>query len=78
MLTPVPTPLRVHIHRTDLANASFPLQPYIQPAHSVFTTNIPAGTCVVPVHPSQLGDLMLNSASCYPDAKTMDRGGAVD
>ncbi|KAK1922767.1 phosphatidylinositol-glycan biosynthesis class S protein [Papiliotrema laurentii] len=56
----VPT-LRIHIRYTDRANASFPLHPYIQEKESgLMTTGLPAGTCVIPVHPSQLGDNMLN------------------
>ena len=59
-----PVPLRVHIRLWEHANASFPLQPYVQaPEIGLMTSGIPAGTLVIPVHPSQVADRFLKRLS---------------
>ena len=55
-------PLKVHILRTDRANTSFPLQPYVQAAEEgLLSSTVRPGTLVIPIHPSQVGDVHLPS-----------------
>lgn len=55
----VEAPLRVHIAVKDDANASWPLEPYVE-----VDGGLPAGTLVIPVHPSQISDQNLKSRYC--------------
>ncbi len=66
-------PLRVHLRVWEHADTSFPLQPYVQaPELGLMTSGIPAGTLVVPVHPSQVGDRFLKRLSaCNWHASTL-------
>ena len=55
-----PPPLRIHLRAWDRANASFPLQPYVQASEvGLMTSGILPGTLVIPVHPTQAGDAVL-------------------
>ncbi len=52
--------LRVHFRLWDQANTSFPLEPYIQaPGSGSFMSGVPAGSLVIPVHPTQVGQRYL-------------------
>lgn len=53
--------LRVHVRRTDQANSSWPLRPYVQPKElGLVRSGIEEGTLVVPVHPDQVSDRIYN------------------
>ena len=57
-------PLRVHVMAADRANSSFPLRPYVQAAEEgLLSSTMRPGTLVIPVHPSQIGDINLPSKS---------------
>lgn len=53
-------PLRFHIRVREYANTTFPLAYHVQaPEIGLMTSGIAAGTLVIAVHPSQIGDRFL-------------------
>lgn len=55
MVSAARAPLRAHIQVTKTAQAKFPLEHYVAAADSEHGS-IAAGTLVVPIHPSLIGD----------------------
>ncbi|KAL7422966.1 GPI transamidase component [Cryptotrichosporon argae] len=49
-----PAPLRLHLQVDETAKTAFPLEPYIVSPTAI--SSVPAGTLVIPVHPSLISD----------------------
>lgn len=51
----------MHIHVSEAAKSTFPLEPYVQAGWG--DADVEPGTVVIPVHPSQVSDMNLKRES---------------